>query len=92
MNIEHEVINCKVCNRKRELIDHELINLVIHKEGDDIGNCQTVPAVNLRLFCQNCKTNTSEPYPYNNPDVIPRFIEDVKKHSARFENKEYITI
>ena len=92
MNIQHEVINCKVCNRPRQFLDHELINLVIHKEGDDIGSSQKVKAVNLRFYCQNCKSNTSEPYPFENEKVVPKFLKDIKKHSPKFDKTEYLTI
>ena len=92
MNIEHDVIACKTCHRPRQFLEYELINLVIHKENDAIGNSPTMPAVNLRLYCNNCKTNTSEPYPYNDPKFIPMFINDVKKHSVKFKNQEYMEV
>jgi hypothetical protein len=92
MDIKHEVVACKTCNRPRQFLEYELINLVIHQEGDEIGNCKTRPAALLRFYCQNCQTNTSEPHLYQDPAVIPNFIKDVKSHSAKFEAQEYISI
>ena len=92
MNIEHDVIACKTCHRPRQFLEYELINLVIHKENDPIGNCPTMPAVNLRLYCNNCKTNTSEPWPYEDEKVIPMFINDVKKHSVKADKIEYMDV
>ena len=92
MNIEYEVIQCPVCNRKRELIDHELITLIISRSGSEINSGQKVKAVNLRLYCMHCKANYSEPYPYDDPKTVPLFLADVKKHSAKFDNVEYLEL
>ena len=92
MNIQHEVIASKVCHRPRQFLEYELINLVIHKENDPIGSLPTVPAVNLHMYCGNCKTNTSNPYPYENPDVIENFITDVKKHSVKADKIEFLDV
>jgi hypothetical protein len=89
MNIQHEVVECKVCRNSRQFLEYEKINLVIHKEDDPIGNCPKVPAVNLHFYCNTCKTNTSEPYPYENEKIIPMFIKDVQKHSTHFDNITY---
>lgn len=50
MNISHE-IKCKICCKKMEYLNSELINLPIHREGDDIGAHQHIKAINVRFYC-----------------------------------------
>lgn len=92
MNIQHDVINCKVCRQPRLLLDHELTVKIIKKEGDSPTYNPKIKVVNLRLYCKNCAVNYNEPFPYDDERCVKPFIEDVKKHSAQFDKIEYIEV
>ena len=91
MNIQH-AIRCPVCNNKVEYLDHELTVIPVHQEGDTIGIKQKMKVVNVRFYCGHCRVNQSRPFPYNDKNVVPPFIADIKKHSAHFDKQEYITL
>lgn len=91
MNIENEIL-CKVCNQKQEMIDHELTVIPFVKEGMNIGLKQTQKVCNVRFYCNKCKVNMSQVFPYEDERIIPAFIEDVQKFSVKFKNQEYMEI
>ena len=91
MNIT-EIINCKTCNQPRQYLDHEKIIKIDNHEGDIIGQNRKSKAVNLRLYCKNCRYNYSEIVPYNDEKYIPAFIKDVKDASAHFDKMEFMEI
>ena len=91
MNIEFET-RCKVCNQKMEYLNHEQTVIPVHNEGDLIGVNKKMKVCNVRFYCGHCRVNQSRPFPYNDKNVVPPFIADIKKHSANFEKQEYITL
>jgi hypothetical protein len=90
--IDENIAKCKICNSKMEYLDHEIISLPIYHEGAVIGGQKNVPAVNINFYCDRCQCNRSEAFPYKDEEIIPRFIEDVKKYSVKFEKRRYINV
>ena len=88
MNIIQDT-RCRVCNRPQEYIEHELTILPMIRDFGYIGESKKLKICNVRFYCDNCKVNMSKPFPYNDEKVIPAFITDVKKHTVRFEAREY---
>ena len=91
MDIQNE-IRCKVCNEKLEYLNYELTVIPFIKEGAPIGVHQKQKVCNVRFYCKNCKVNMAKPYPYNDEKFIKPFIEDVARHSVKFESQEYLEI
>ena len=91
-NLAQTAVLCKVCNRKREYLDSEKIILSVHREGDSINTARKMTALNLHMYCGNCKTNNSEPFTYENEKFIEPFIKDVQKHSVKFNKAEYLDV
>ena len=91
MDIQKET-RCKVCNQKMEFLQHELTVIPFIKEMAFIGEPQKQKVCNVRFYCQNCKVNMAKPYPYSDVKFVPAFINDVKKHSAHFDNLVYIEL
>ena len=91
MNIEFET-RCKVCNQKMEYLNHEQTVIPVHNEGDLIGVNKKMKVCNVRFYCGHCRVNQSRPFPYNDKNVVPPFIADIKKHSAKFDKQEHLTL
>jgi len=84
-----EIIKCRTCNQKLEFLDSELIKLPYIKEGAAIGTGTYKNAVNILLYCNQCKVNQSKPYCYEDKKIVPMFIADIKAASTEFSDRSY---
>jgi hypothetical protein len=91
MKIKQEV-RCNVCNNQMQYLNHELTVISIQKEGDTIGISPKLQVCNVRFYCEHCRVNMSKPFPYQDENVVPLFIADLKQNSAKFDTQGYVTL
>ena len=88
MNIEMDT-RCRRCGQKQEYLNHELTVIPFIRDGAYIGESKKQKCCNISFYCGRCQVNQSTPFPYQNEEVVPNFIADVKKHTVIFNAKEY---
>jgi hypothetical protein len=83
------IVSCHICNNVQEYIQHELTVIPIAKDGDTVGVNQKRKFCNVQFFCKSCGVNQSKIFPYEDEKYLKPFIEDIKKHCVKFEDRRY---
>ena len=91
MNIEQE-IRCNVCKNKMQYLNHELTVIPYIIDGSPIGVNTIMNVCNIQFYCADCRANWSKPYPYIDKNLVPKFVDDIQKHTVKFDKHEYLEL